>query len=29
MIPWATRKGVQLTHRPDNWLEVAWVTLPK
>jgi peptide/nickel transport system substrate-binding protein len=28
MIPWAVRNGVQVVHRPDNWLEVAWVTLP-
>ena len=28
MIPWATRVGVKAVHRPDNWLEVAWVTVP-
>ncbi|MDP1899633.1 MAG: ABC transporter substrate-binding protein [Rubrivivax sp.] len=28
MIPWATRSGVVVVHRADNWLEVPWVTLP-
>ncbi len=28
MIPWAARAGVQAVHRPDNWLEVSWVTVP-
>ncbi|MBN8505914.1 MAG: ABC transporter substrate-binding protein [Burkholderiales bacterium] len=28
VIPWAVRKGVVAVHRPDNWLEVAWVTVP-
>lgn len=28
VIPWATRAGVKAVHRPDNWLEVAWITLP-
>lgn len=28
MIPWAARAGLQAVHRPDNWLEVNWVTLP-
>src|SRR5688572_19084960 len=27
MQPWATRANVVLVHRPDSWLEVAWVTL--
>ena len=26
-IPWATRSNVTLTHRADNWLEWAWVTV--
>ncbi len=25
VIPWAARSNVQAVHRPDNWLEVAWV----
>ena len=28
MIPWAARRGVQTVHRPDNWLEAAWTTVP-
>jgi len=28
VIPWATRAGVKVVHRPDNWLEVSWVTVP-
>ena len=28
VIPWAARKGVTAVHRADNWLEVAWVTVP-
>ncbi|MBB5203657.1 peptide/nickel transport system substrate-binding protein [Inhella inkyongensis] len=28
VIPWAARAGVKAVHRPDNWLEVAWVTVP-
>ena len=28
VIPWAARKGLVAAHRPDNWLEVAWVKLP-
>jgi peptide/nickel transport system substrate-binding protein len=27
VIPWAARSNVQAVHRPDNWLEVAWVTV--
>ena len=27
MIPWASNKKVTVVHRPDNWLEVAWVTV--
>ena len=27
VIPWATRKGVGVTHRPDNWLEWSWVSV--
>lgn len=26
-IPWASRANVTVVHRPDNWLEVAWVTV--
>ncbi|WKB53188.1 ABC transporter substrate-binding protein [Eleftheria terrae] len=26
-IPWAMRSGVQVVHKPDNWLELRWVTL--
>ena len=25
VIPWVSRAGVSVIHRPDNWLEVAWV----
>jgi peptide/nickel transport system substrate-binding protein len=25
VIPWAERTGVTVVHRPDNWLELAWV----
>lgn len=28
VIPWAARAGVKAVHRPDNWLEVAWMTVP-
>ena len=28
VIPWAARAGLKAVHRPDNWLEVAWVTVP-
>ncbi len=26
-IPWAARSNVSVVHRPDNWLEMQWVTL--
>ena len=25
MQPWASRASVEVVHRPDSWLEVAWV----
>jgi peptide/nickel transport system substrate-binding protein len=27
--PWAARSNVNVVHRPDNWLEVQWVTVGK
>ena len=27
VIPWAAREGVNVVHRPDNWLEVQWITV--
>ncbi len=27
VIPWAMRSSVNVVHRPDNWLELAWVTV--
>ena len=27
MIPWAARSNVDVVHRADNWLEVAWVRM--
>ncbi|MBL8305970.1 MAG: ABC transporter substrate-binding protein [Rubrivivax sp.] len=27
VIPWAMRSQVEVVHRPDNWLEVAWVSV--
>lgn len=27
MAPWASRANVEVVHRPDSWLEVAWVKL--
>ncbi len=27
MIPWAARSNVNVVHRADNWLELAWVTV--
>jgi peptide/nickel transport system substrate-binding protein len=27
VIPWVARQGVTVVHRPDNWLEVQWVTV--
>ena len=29
VIPWAARSNVGVVHRPDNWFEVAWVTIGK
>jgi peptide/nickel transport system substrate-binding protein len=29
VIPWAARANVDVVHRPDNWLEVGWVTIRK
>lgn len=28
VIPWAARQGITVVHRPDNWLEAAWVKVP-
>jgi peptide/nickel transport system substrate-binding protein len=27
VIPWAARSNVTVVHRPDNWLELQWVTV--
>jgi peptide/nickel transport system substrate-binding protein len=27
VIPWAARTEVTFVHRPDNWLEVSWITM--
>jgi len=27
MSPWASRSNVEVVHRPDSWLEVAWVKI--
>jgi peptide/nickel transport system substrate-binding protein len=27
MQPWASRANVEVVHRPDSWLEVAWVRM--
>jgi peptide/nickel transport system substrate-binding protein len=27
VIPWASKANVTVIHRPDNWLEVAWVKM--
>jgi peptide/nickel transport system substrate-binding protein len=27
VIPWAARDGVDVVHRPDNWVEVQWVRM--
>ena len=27
VIPWAAWKNVTFVHRPDNWVEVAWITV--
>jgi peptide/nickel transport system substrate-binding protein len=29
VIPWAARANVNVVHRADNWLEVAWITIGK
>ncbi|HZV93605.1 MAG TPA: ABC transporter substrate-binding protein, partial [Caldimonas sp.] len=29
VIPWAARSNVDVVHRADNWLEVAWVKIGK
>lgn len=29
VIPWAARSNVSAVHRPDNWLELQWVTVGK
>jgi peptide/nickel transport system substrate-binding protein len=29
VIPWVARTNVDVVHRADNWLEVAWVTVGK
>jgi peptide/nickel transport system substrate-binding protein len=29
VIPWASAKNVTVIHRPDNWLEAAWVSVGK
>jgi peptide/nickel transport system substrate-binding protein len=26
-IPWAARQNVTVVHRPDNWLELAWISV--
>ena len=28
VIPWASRAGVQVVHRPNNWLYLPWVKVP-
>jgi peptide/nickel transport system substrate-binding protein len=28
VIPWASRAGVQVVHRPNNALYVPWVQMP-
>jgi peptide/nickel transport system substrate-binding protein len=27
VIPWAARDGVNVVHRPDNWVEVQWIRM--
>jgi len=27
VIPWAVRSNLTVVHRPDNWLEVNWITV--
>ncbi|MFG6414902.1 ABC transporter substrate-binding protein [Roseateles sp. DC23W] len=29
VVPWAARQNVTVVHRPDNWLEVAWVQISR
>ncbi|MFT3664496.1 ABC transporter substrate-binding protein [Piscinibacter sp.] len=29
VVPWAARSNVNAVHRPDNWLEVQWVTVAR
>ena len=29
VIPWASAKNITIVHRPDNWLEAAWVSVGK
>ena len=27
VIPWASKATVNVTHRPDNWLEISWIKM--
>ena len=27
VTPWASGAGVSVVHRPDNWVEVAWIKM--
>ena len=27
VVPWGARASVTAVHRPDNWLELAWVKI--
>ncbi|MBI3347846.1 MAG: ABC transporter substrate-binding protein [Burkholderiales bacterium] len=29
VVPWAARQNVAAVHRPDNWLELAWVQISR
>jgi len=29
VVPWAARQNVTAVHRPDNWLELAWVQISR
>ncbi|PTT87866.1 ABC transporter substrate-binding protein [Pelomonas sp. HMWF004] len=29
VVPWAARSQVTVVHRPDNWLELAWVQISR
>jgi peptide/nickel transport system substrate-binding protein len=29
VVPWAARAHVTVVHRPDNWLELAWVQISR